>query len=528
MAMTNVSFLRGLHANLPSSGNAIEGAFYLTTDSNRLYVGNENKNLVDLNKYINIVNAVTDIDKTKAQVGDFYYVKSDNLLVVCELNASNEKEFTLINQNTNTKNKSASGDFSISASNDVATVKYSYTVTDTDNKTVTDESQFTITGGDNIVVTANGSNIEIDGAVYTLGLTTNPNAQGEVDSVTLALTNSLGGDPSECTFKSGENVTLTKDASGNIVISSSYVNTKVASAESILNADGSVSVKIVNNDNSSITSTASAPITFKVGDTSYIPGETLDVYTKAEIDSQLKGLNGMTYKGTVDEDHPLPTSNVSSGDTYLVADGEVEYNGADKAKKGDLLIATGTEGSNGYLTSITWTYVPSGDDAEMDTQYKFTADATNNKIKLTTKDGLTTVGSHTIKVENGGALSISSSSANNGADMTTTLSHNKINAFTPATESLDKAKTVSAVSGIEFDEYGHITGYKVTTSTLLSYTLSGTTAVDADANVATYTTKLVDSQGATVSTVDHKFTSTSLDLDVKSNVVSVDLNWGSF
>ena len=43
--MANVLFKRGLQANLPKS-NIIDGAFYLTTDTNRLYIGN-NTELVD-------------------------------------------------------------------------------------------------------------------------------------------------------------------------------------------------------------------------------------------------------------------------------------------------------------------------------------------------------------------------------------------------------------------------------------------------------------------------------------------------
>ena len=41
--MSNVYFKRGLQASLPSnSANIVDGAFYLTTDTNRLYVGKRN------------------------------------------------------------------------------------------------------------------------------------------------------------------------------------------------------------------------------------------------------------------------------------------------------------------------------------------------------------------------------------------------------------------------------------------------------------------------------------------------------
>lgn len=35
----NVLFKRGLHSNLPATTAAQDGVFYLTTDTNRLYVG---------------------------------------------------------------------------------------------------------------------------------------------------------------------------------------------------------------------------------------------------------------------------------------------------------------------------------------------------------------------------------------------------------------------------------------------------------------------------------------------------------
>ena len=47
--MANILFKRGKHSALPTT--AVDGAFYLTTDSHRLYAGIGDE-LVDLNKYI--------------------------------------------------------------------------------------------------------------------------------------------------------------------------------------------------------------------------------------------------------------------------------------------------------------------------------------------------------------------------------------------------------------------------------------------------------------------------------------------
>jgi hypothetical protein len=84
--MANVLFKRGLHANLPAANAATDGVFYLTTDTNRLYVG-QGTNLVELNKSITLVDNLSDLptntsDESKAvkgsqvQVGQFYYVKA--------------------------------------------------------------------------------------------------------------------------------------------------------------------------------------------------------------------------------------------------------------------------------------------------------------------------------------------------------------------------------------------------------------------------------------------------------------------
>jgi len=76
--MPNVIFKRGLNAELPKSG-IIDGAFYLTTDTHRLYVGNKNSDnkveLVELNKSIEVVDTVAQLPKRDVEVGQFYYVK---------------------------------------------------------------------------------------------------------------------------------------------------------------------------------------------------------------------------------------------------------------------------------------------------------------------------------------------------------------------------------------------------------------------------------------------------------------------
>ncbi len=100
----NVRFLQGTQADLnkyfPNSGDslsgkAIEGAFYLTTDTHRLYVGRKVSEGTNINKIYpeevssSITTVVDSGDLTNVQVsgardGDFYYIKQGNILAVYE------------------------------------------------------------------------------------------------------------------------------------------------------------------------------------------------------------------------------------------------------------------------------------------------------------------------------------------------------------------------------------------------------------------------------------------------------------
>lgn len=80
--MANVSFKRGPAANLAAAGfSAQDGVFYLTTDTHRLYVGQGDGNLVDLNRYIQYVNNVSELAGVHA-VGDFAFCAEGNQLLV--------------------------------------------------------------------------------------------------------------------------------------------------------------------------------------------------------------------------------------------------------------------------------------------------------------------------------------------------------------------------------------------------------------------------------------------------------------
>lgn len=99
----------------------------------------------------------------------------------------------------------------------------------------------------------------------------------------------------------------------------------------------------------------------------------LDVYSTAQVDSKLRGLDAMVYKGTVGTGGAvtsLPSANVNVGDTYKFVSEDVI--GINTVLPGDIVIARGEEdATTGYIKSgtLTWDIVPSGNDAESDTIY---------------------------------------------------------------------------------------------------------------------------------------------------------------
>lgn len=97
--MAELMFKRGLQANLPARGD--DGCFYLTTDTNRLYVG-DGSGLALLNQTVQIVGEVKELPNSAA-INDFFYCTKENILAVCTgINGStNARTWTQINPNTN-------------------------------------------------------------------------------------------------------------------------------------------------------------------------------------------------------------------------------------------------------------------------------------------------------------------------------------------------------------------------------------------------------------------------------------------
>lgn len=98
--MSNVKFLRGPQGNLDKLTTFTEGAFYVTTDTDRMYFAQSANDLVYLNKHIiNVpnINSLPDISEVNAY--DFYYAEAENVLCTKLPDAT---QWTQINKNTDT------------------------------------------------------------------------------------------------------------------------------------------------------------------------------------------------------------------------------------------------------------------------------------------------------------------------------------------------------------------------------------------------------------------------------------------
>ncbi len=388
-ANSNVVFRHGTQAALDKireQGTAVSGTFYLTDDSHRLYVGQEGGDAVPVNEGITTVTSINNLPTaSKLNAGQFYYIAAEgyNILAV-----SNGKQWIQINSDTDTV-YSYTG--KIEGTTDGATVEMtlSGTVTGADNgdqeETTTQAYSFTIKGYDEsedtgIVITSdpNSNTIMIDGSnLYhtlssevteegTVGTTTANFASGGVATLTVKSADETAS--SKITINAGNNIAITEtaDADGNIVIHAK--DTELASVTGGTNKDtpGFV-ITVTDTSGNSKTGTIDPVIAYGQNGTAkahFNQGTAiLDVYTKGEIDSLQLKLDALHYKGVCGET-TLPSNNVSIGDVYK-ANEDFTLDGK-SVTIGDLLIAQGTEGDNGYIASITWEIVPSGNE---DTTY---------------------------------------------------------------------------------------------------------------------------------------------------------------
>lgn len=185
---SKVKFLHGTQANLNSYievgaahyGQAEEGAFYLTTDTHRLYVGrlmaantvvpmpvNEGVTKVDLAEQDPAQPSKTFLPNT-ANVGDFYYIEEGNILAVCSSVATRngERKCSWLQLNNDTSLSATTFDVDTETVSNATNVIITSSVTDTGNHSVSD--MFKLREGANISLSVTGSGTTNDKFVVTI------------------------------------------------------------------------------------------------------------------------------------------------------------------------------------------------------------------------------------------------------------------------------------------------------------------------------------------------------------------------
>lgn len=604
--MANVLFKRGLHSALPAENAATDGVFYLTTDTNRLYVGQGTK-LVELNKSITVVDTIAKLPAVaNVEVGQFYYVKgpnagadnvqNGNILAVC-VSDGTTKRWVQVNPDTNTDTgyNYISSTASVSGNGggvvDPENHRIAYTITftqmhkDGNASSAASEGDVTATfyvksndinsivqnvevsfgasavstatvAGGSTTLNVGGSNASGDGVVVNAGqnvtLTGGGNAPLVINAVDTkydleSAANSKSivlkeGNQSKATvnFAAGTALEVSEATAGTIsynhadvaastsggdatkqstataqnasnnatidVVESVVVNaqghvtnvaTKTITAKDTYPTGGSITVNgeaisgsVALNNSSSVTLTGSDSALYHNLTINGVPTKvsnqgtlTTNLYSADEIEKKIRGLNAMTYKGTVGTNgtvSALPTSQVQLGDTYMV---KTEGVGPESGSKpGDLYIAVGTEDSSGYITSSTlsWEHVAAG--ADKDTTYTFSVASDGTISYVTSTDQNTNVTLAKVTADRDLTSDVSGS--------TITIKH-ATGLVTPGTKGDNSSATSPIAYGGSFvvpkvtvNAQGHVTGLTDETITLPA-SIDSKYALSTDANGST-------------------------------------------
>lgn len=518
------------------------GTFYLTKDSSRLYIGQENE-LALLNKSVEIYPSLSALQaKGKSYEGDIAYCANENVLAYyngttwAQINPDDDTILLALTQ-------------SVSSVTDG--VKITTGGTNSDSKKTVAGADVTITGDKGVQVARTDSTaLKITGDTYALNVQEHADTINDID---LVLDSALQND-STVHIKGGENVTVTKTADSN-GIQIAAEDTKLNGIILGLNNDGELQVGA--SDTAGTTGLLKKQKLGYFVDGSYygIGSDTkqvdLPVYSKQEVDNLFKKLDGMTYRGTIGTSGTTFTMDASFnvlkggtpteihiGDMFLVQGGSLTYATEKTAKTGDMLIATAKDGkseANGVLAigDVEWTYVPAGDDAEIDTTYIFKASSTTDSMTITSSNGGGVVGK--IAFTEGDGIVIEST--DNGGDSPTELSvnikHGTYNTSkTTDNKSLTNGGTFDVIDSITYNN-GHITGINTKTIQTIEYK-PGPDIVNIgnEANSVTVSHTLQAGNSSVLvsdDTAKMVLKSNTLKLTPSDgNTVTADLVWGSF
>lgn len=519
-----------------ANAGATHGTFYLAQDTHRLYVGNEDTSLSAVNEGIVTVNSINDLPplntdaQKKGAIGQFYYITGTgdtaNQNILCVYNGRGWVQI-----NTNTNDTINSYTIAVEDEDNSAGSLIKGTVADTANHSYS--GRFKVTGANGAAVSYGTTSVTINGNNYTVPLIT-VSADYDLSVVsdngtTKVKLNSRDGSNNDSTvgFVAGTdtannvNVTISKDGSNdNVKIASR--DTRVNKVEVTNNSTAGFDVKLSDNyntqqSNSNMTANfqpkiqyGNVPVTVDfVGGTA-----TLSAYTKGEIDELMRVLNAMVYIGTYYNRNGSNGSLATAADTITVSGtganktttvslggnnvpmhigdvilaGEAFSLDGTAVSKGSLLIARGTEDTNGEITPATLTFDIVESTVDKDTTYRFIQttdgialkDSTNHtqgQLLFTGGNDTGTATNDLIKVSK--SYAADSNGVSDAKIATITIEHKDVTRTdtTGTAVSTNRANvasgtsgtgstTVTVVTGVSTNESGHITGVETTAVTI--------------------------------------------------------------
>lgn len=523
------------------------GTFYLTKDSDRLYIG-QATGLKLLNKSVQVVETEAGLESLTASWGtdarshkdDLAYISGKNILAYF-----NGTGWTQINPDHNDQLQSV-------LVNVEDAIKGAKVTTEVTVGSIVKSDTFTVTGANGAKVErVDGNNIKITGDTYTMAV--NADKTNDVD---IDLTSSLGQAPSKVHLVGGNNVTVSKGTADN-TINIAATDTTLSEGVSSIDNTGKLTIEFSdtagNNPSTNVTLGAYLDDGFHaIGGNTEETKSQWPVYTKNQVDDKFKTLNPMRYRGTLGSSgqHDITTdfnlvdglTDVSSGDMFLVS-GSAKYGTGKTAKSGDILIASGTENDDGVFDGthpITWNFIPSGDEQALDTQYTFTVDKSTNTMTIYSSLNGTENNVGKIQLLAGSDITLSTTTNDTptgGGDknqLLTTIAHA---ALFDATKNISKStanltqasNTFNAIKNITVNKNGHVTAIETETVNPITYT-PGPGAVDAiDKGVKFSYSLNAGNEAVTDENAYFNLTSTTLSVTAASSATaSVELLWGEF
>lgn len=248
-------------------------------------------------------------------------------------------------------------------------------------------------------VLTNGIKLDLVGVNYKLKSSLNTTNTGSVEEKSSLLINLKNGDndiagSDKVNIVPGNHLNITQDENKNYILNGedavdtftvapNALGDNPTGFRAIIGGPGIVSTE---DDKNSLATVFDPEIKLTAEDTENTTFKfkdgilSLPIYSRADIDNKLKAVNAMVFCGSfysveektgakektiIKNDKGDAISPIHIGDTYIyLGETPSSINIEETVKKKDLIIATGTEDTNGEIvTNLNWVIIPSGDDA---------------------------------------------------------------------------------------------------------------------------------------------------------------------